>query len=185
MIYENVEKPEIENWVRRFAAGLNLTGQASFDFMQANDTGEVYAIECNPRTHSAITMFYSQPGVAEAYLEDSPLSSPVQPLPESRPTYWTYHEGWRLLSGMFGLFLGGFDRSEEKTSFNQRKASIAKTINTLIKGKAAIFDWQDPLPFLMVHHWQIPLLLLDDLRQLKGWIRIDFNIGKLVQLGGD
>jgi hypothetical protein len=37
----------------------------------------------------------------------------------------------------------------------------------------------------MVHHWQIPLLLLDDLRKRKGWVRIDFNIGKLVQIGGD
>ena len=86
---------------------------------------------------------------------------------------------------LFGLFLGGFSRSGEKTSLEQRKAAVSKTINTLLKGKDAIFDWQDPLPFLMVHHWQIPLLLLSDLRQLKGWIRIDFNIGKLVQLGGD
>jgi hypothetical protein len=48
-----------------------------------------------------------------------------------------------------------------------------------------MFQMSDPLPFLMVHHWQIPLLLLDNLRRLKGWIRIDFNIGKLVELGGD
>ncbi|MEL6552328.1 MAG: ATP-grasp enzyme [Cyanobacteria bacterium J06621_11] len=182
--YENVDQPEIENWVRRFAAGLNLTGQASFDFMQANDNGKVYAIECNPRTHSAITMFYNQPMVAEAYLGNAPLPSPVQPLPESQPTYWTYHEVWRLLSGVFGLF-DVFGGSGEKKSLSERKAAIAQTLNTLIKGKDAIFDWQDPLPFLMVHHWQIPLLLFDDLRQLKGWIRIDFNIGKLVQLGGD
>lgn len=37
----------------------------------------------------------------------------------------------------------------------------------------------------MVHHWQIPLLLLKNLFQLKNWTRIDFNIGKLVQMGGD
>jgi hypothetical protein len=37
----------------------------------------------------------------------------------------------------------------------------------------------------MVHHWQIPLLILKNLQQLKGWIRIDFNIGKLVEPGGD
>ena len=41
------------------------------------------------------------------------------------------------------------------------------------------------LPFLMVHHWQITLLLLKNLFKLKGWTRIDFNIGKLVELGGD
>ncbi|MFM7368238.1 MAG: ATP-grasp enzyme, partial [Sphaerospermopsis kisseleviana] len=43
----------------------------------------------------------------------------------------------------------------------------------------------DPLPFLMVHHWQIVLLLLQNMVKLKGWVRIDFNIGKLVEIGGD
>jgi len=165
--YENIDQPEIEDWVRQFAAGLNLTGQASFDFIQANDTKEIYAIECNPRTHSAITMFYNQPAVATAYLEDTPLDATVEPLPSSKPTYWIYHEIWRLLT-----HLGS--------------PSVAKArLSTIFRGKDAIFDWQDPLPFLMVHHWQIPLLLLRDLREQRGWVRIDFNIGKLVQLGGD
>jgi len=58
-------------------------------------------------------------------------------------------------------------------------------LQIIVSGKDAIFEWFDPLPFLMVHHWQIPLLLLGNLRQLKGWIRIDFNIGKLIELAGD
>ena len=165
--YENVDSPEIEEWVRRFAAGLNLTGQASFDFIKSYEDGQVYAIECNPRTHSAITMFYNQPAVAEAYLSDMPLPKPVQPQENSRPTYWIYHEVWRLLNSITHL------------------TSVENRLRIITQGKDAIFDWQDPLPFLMVHHWQIPLLLLADLRKLKGWIRIDFNIGKLVQLGGD
>jgi len=52
-------------------------------------------------------------------------------------------------------------------------------------GQDAIFDWDDPLPFLFVHHLQIPALLLASLRSGKDWIRIDFNIGKLVEVGGD
>lgn len=165
--YKNVDKPEITDWVRRFAAGLNLTGQASFDFIEAYDDGQVYAIECNPRTHSAITMFYNEPAVAEAYLEKTPLADSVQPRSTSRPTYWIYHEVWRLL-----------------TRLHRPKATLER-LSIIFQGKDAIFDWRDPLPFLMVHHWQIPLLLLQDLAKGKGWIRIDFNIGKLVQLGGD
>ena len=165
--YESVDKPDIENWVRQFAAGLNLTGQVSFDFIQSDDTGQTYAIECNPRTHSAITMFYNQPDVAKAYLESETLVAPVRSLPSSRPTYWIYHEIWRLL-----------------THLTSPSATLAR-LRTIARGKDAIFDWQDPLPFLMVHHWQIPLLLLRDLREQRGWIRIDFNIGKLVQIGGD
>ncbi len=159
--YEMVDKPAIEAWVRQFVSGLKLTGQVSFDFIEAED-GCVYAIECNPRTHSAITMFYNHPDVARAYLEsDFPV---IQPLKSSRPTYWIYHEIWRLAT---------------------QPMQIGQRLKIIASGKDAIFNWSDPLPFLMVHHAQIPWLLLENLRQLKGWIRIDFNIGKLVELAGD
>jgi len=163
--YENIDKPEILAWVRHFVKELGITGQASFDFIQADD-GNVYAIECNPRTHSAITMFYNHPGVADAYLSNIFHAEPLQPLATSKPTYWTYHELWRLT----GI-----------RSFQQ----LQTWCKNIFRGKDAILALDDPLPFLMVHHWQIPLLLLDNLRRLKGWMRIDFNIGKLVELGGD
>jgi hypothetical protein len=37
----------------------------------------------------------------------------------------------------------------------------------------------------MSYHLQIPFLLMQNLRQRTGWVRIDFNIGKLVEPGGD
>jgi predicted ATP-grasp superfamily ATP-dependent carboligase len=159
--YAMVDKPEIEAWVRRFAAALRLTGQVSFDFIEAED-GRVYAIECNPRTHSAITMFHDHPDVARAYLE--PDVRDVEPLSTSRPTYWIYHEVWRLL---------------------RRPTKAMQRLRVIARGKDAIFDPADPLPFLMVHHAQIPWLLLENLRERKGWIRVDFNIGKLVEPAGD
>ncbi len=163
--YENVDHPQILEWVQHFVKELKLTGQASFDFIQAED-GTVYAIECNPRTHSAITMFYNHPGVAQAYLGKEPLAEPLQPLPTSKPTYWLYHELWRLT---------------QVRSWQQLQTQI----DTIWRGTDAIFQINDPIPFLTVHHWQIPLLLLDNLRRLGSWIRIDFNIGKLVEIGGD
>jgi predicted ATP-grasp superfamily ATP-dependent carboligase len=165
--YEHIEKPEIYAWVEKFVKGLNLTGQISFDFIQA-ENGTIYPIECNPRTHSAITMFYNHPGLADAYLKDSQdeNESPIVPLPDSKPTYWIYHEIWRLT----GI-----------RSWSDLQAWMQK----VFQGKDAIFQINDPLPFLAVPHWQITLLLLQKLRQLKDWVRIDFNIGKLVELGGD
>ncbi len=165
--YEHIEKPEIFAWVERFVRKLNLTGQISFDFIQAKD-GTVYPIECNPRTHSAITMFYNHPGLADAYLKDSKdeNETPIVPLPDSKPTYWLYHEIWRLT---------------EIGSLSELQAWLQK----IFKGTDAIFQVNDPVPFLAVPHWQITLLLLENLRKLKGWVRIDFNIGKLVELGGD
>jgi predicted ATP-grasp superfamily ATP-dependent carboligase len=163
--YENVDNPQILAWVRHFIQEMGITGQVSFDFIQTVD-GTVYAIECNPRTHSAITMFYNHPGVADAYLGQIPLTEPLQPLVSSKPTYWLYHEVWRLT---------------EISSLSQ----LWTWFQNLLRGKDAIYQLNDPLPFLMVPHWQITLLLLENLRRLRGWVKIDFNIGKLVELGGD
>jgi hypothetical protein len=118
-------------------------------------------------TITAIAMFYNHPDIAQAYLDQEPLTQTAQPLPTSRPTYWIYHKIWRLLTHLWS------------TPLTWQRLQI---IN---QGKDAIFDWDDPLPFLLVHHWQIPLLLLGNLRHPKKWIRIDFNIGKLVEVGGD
>lgn len=158
--YEMADKPEIEAWVRGFVEPLGLTGQVSFDFMQAAD-GSLYAIECNPRTHSAITMFHDHPDLSRAYLADG--VDTIEPTPASRPTYWIYHELWRLLTG----------------------PGRAARLSSIARGTDAIFSWADPLPFLMVHHLQIPSLLVRNLVRGKGWIRIDFNIGKLVEPAGD
>lgn len=165
--YEHGSNPAIYAWVEQFVKDLNLTGQVSFDFIQTQE-GKVYPIECNPRTHSAITMFYNHPGLADAYLKDSEddFEFPITPLCESKPTYWLYHEIWRLT---------------EIKSWSDFQAWLRK----ISQGTDAIFQLSDPLPFLTVPHWQITLLLLENLRKLKGWVRIDFNIGKLVELGGD
>lgn len=164
--YENINNQKIFEWVSHFFRGFKLTGQISFDFIESED-GTIYAIECNPRTHSAITMFYNHPKLADAYLTDkSEPDYPLQPLPNSKPTYWLYHEIWRL-TGVRSL------------------PQLKTRLNIILHGKDAIFDIKDSLPFLMVHHWQITLLLIKNLQKLKGWLRIDFNIGKLVEIGGD
>jgi predicted ATP-grasp superfamily ATP-dependent carboligase len=159
--YEMVDKPEIEAWVKNFVGPLKITGQVSFDFIE-DDDGNLFAIECNPRTHSAITMFYNHSDVASAYLDSG--GPVVKPLPASRPTYWIYHEVWRLLT--------------------QPRSAVSR-LEVIRRGKDAIFDWNDPLPFLMVHHAHVPYLLIKNLVRLKPWIRIDFNIGKLVEPAGD
>ncbi len=165
--YSHEDMPEIEDWVRRFGAALRLSGQASFDFIKADDDGQIYAIECNPRTHSAITLFHDHPELATAYLGGPLSQTPIQPHPASRPTYWIAHELWRLLTG-----LASPRRTRER-------------LGVIGRGRDAVLDWRDPLPFLMLHHWHIPGLLLRELRERRGWLRIDFNIGKLVQPGGD
>lgn len=159
--YEMVDKPEILRWVQTFVSSLDVTGQLSFDFIESVADGHVYAIECNPRTHSAITMFYDHPDLAAAYLDDEhPM---IVPRPTARPTYWIYHELWRLLTQ------------------GDRNSRLC----TIFRGKDAILTGWDPLPYFLVHHLQIPSLLIRNLLARGAWSRIDFNIGKLVENGGD
>ncbi|HVQ98538.1 MAG TPA: ATP-grasp enzyme, partial [Mycobacterium sp.] len=158
--YAMADKPEIRSWVEKFVGALGVTGQLSFDFIEAAD-GRVYAIECNPRTHSAVTLFHNHPELASAYLEDDhPV---VTPRTDARPTYWIYYELWRLLTQP------------------DRRARLVG----IVRGKDAIFTCWDPLPYLMVHHLQIPALLIANLWRRRGWVKIDLNIGKLVEPGGD
>ena len=105
--------------------------------------------------------------MAGAFLENQALQKPVTPARPSKPTCWIYHELRRLLGQLH----------------SPRRA--AARLLVILNGKEAVFDWHDPLPFLRLHHWQIPLLLLRDLQECKGWLKIDLNIGKLVQAGGD
>jgi hypothetical protein len=158
--YAMVDKPEIRAWVEQFVEALGVTGQFSFDFIEADD-GKVYAIECNPRTHSAITTFHDHRQLASAFLEEGhPV---ITPLDGARPTYWIYHELWRLLTQ------------------RGRRARL----KCIMRGKDAIFTWWDPLPYFMVHHVHIPALLIDSLIHRRGWLKIDFNIGKLIEPDGD
>ena len=111
-------------------------------------------------------MFYNHPDVAEAYLGKTPLTEPVHPRPDSKPVYWLYYEFWKLPQ----------IRSAER---------LKMWVTTILQGKEGIFSGKDPLPFLMVNHWHIPLLLLSNLKRLKGWRWIDFNLGELVGEGED
>jgi hypothetical protein len=162
--YESVDHPAIEAWVRTFVRALRITGQVSFDFLETAD-GAVQAIECNPRTHSAVTTFQDLVALAAAYLgERADNDEPLRPPDDYRPTYWLYHELWRML---------------------RHPSRARERIAVIARGKDAVWDRDDPLPFLLLHHLQIPKLLLDNLRAGRGWTRIDFNIGKLVEAGGD
>lgn len=159
--YAMVDKPEIRAWVERFVGALGLTGQASFDFIETAD-GTPYAIECNPRTHSAITLFHDHPDLARAYLDDG--ADTIEPAASSRPTYWLFHELWRML---------------------RQPSAAGERLRVVREGREAVFDRRDPLPFLLVHHLQVPSLLLRTLVRGTAWIKVDFNIGKLVEPAGD
>jgi hypothetical protein len=165
--YEHKNISAIEDWVRQFGFAMKLTGQASYDFIKAEDDAQFYAIECNPRTHSAITLFGNYKRLSSAYLDKNPKLETEVPQSEDKPTYWLFHELWRVLSNL------------------HRPQIALQRLNIIYRGRDAVFDQHDPFPFLMLHHWHIPLLLVRSMVRGKSWEKIDFNIGKLVQANGD
>jgi hypothetical protein len=159
--YAPVDRPAIEAWVTTFVAEKKLTGQYSFDFIETAD-GAPLAIECNPRTHSAITLFHDHPDLARAYLETG--GDVVRPVPGVTPTYWLYHELWQAV---------------------RHPGSWRHHLQVLREGRDAVFDVRDPWPFFLLYHLHLPSLLVQNLLRLKPWAKIDVNIGKLVEPGGD
>lgn len=168
--YKHVEHPSIFEWVDKFVSTFKITGQISFDFI-VDQSGRVLPIECNPRTHSALTAFYNSDHVSTAYLppetaENDKAQKICTPERDARETFWLYYELYLLIS-------------------SRSIREIRKQFSLLFQGKEAVLDPFDVKPFLMVNHWQIPALLASAILSGKPWVRIDFNIGKLVEAGGD
>ncbi|GGP54361.1 hypothetical protein GCM10010185_28570 [Saccharothrix coeruleofusca] len=157
--YHHVEVPAIWLWARDFVAAHRLSGQVSFDFIVGDD-GVPYAIECNPRTHSAVVAFHDRPELAAAYLDPVP-GEVVRPRPGSPPVHWLGAELGRLPQVL-------------------RRRALRPWLHDLLRGKDAVFDWRDPVPFLVAHHVQLPVLLLRALAEGKRWQRVNWATGKLV-----
>ena len=160
--YKMLNLPKVKQWVSDFVKQLNATGQISFDFIIKDDI--IYPIECNPRTHSAITLFHNQPEAAKAYYQNNSIK--FEPDEYAGHTYWLYHELYRLVSS--------------------KSIKEFQTItNRIWSGKEAVFNWNDPWPFWFNNHVSIPYQIIQNLRKNLPWSHIDFNIGKLVIPGGD
>lgn len=67
VVFERVENPAIEEWVRKFVAASGWTGFISFDVIVDN-SGTPWAIECNPRTTSGLH-FWRTEDIARAVVE--------------------------------------------------------------------------------------------------------------------
>ncbi|MBP2832036.1 hypothetical protein J8281_07515 [Aquimarina sp. U1-2] len=163
--YQPIDVPEVRIWVTTFLQKLNATGQLSFDFI-IRKNGEVIPIECNPRTHSAITLMHGQPETVDAYTNVSKINDPIVPNAKANSTYWLYHELYRII-----------------TAFSFSK--IKKLMQRISSEKEAVFRKEDPWPFFFTNHISIPYQLWMLLFQGKEWLKIDFNIGKIVVSGGD
>lgn len=171
--YEHVDVEEIAQWVRTFAERTNLTGQLCFDFIQDDETKVWYPIECNPRVHSQCAVFLDNLEFGDAVLAEH-FPKTLYPSTTAPPVFWLYNEVMKCLPDAM---------------FNYGAASSSNQLWVLMKRvcneREANFDPEDPMPFFMLNHFQLPGLLLDTMIRGTPWKKLDFAIGKVVELNGD
>jgi len=166
--YKHENIPQIEEWLDNFAKRTKLTGQISFDFI-VDDLGVAYCIECNPRVHSQCSVFLKKDELGKAVLDEN-WEEVLKPEDSNEQIYWFYNEFFKLLPNSI---------------FNYGNISFYNALATEISGKDAILDSSDPLPFLVTNHLQMPLLLITTAIKGRPWKKLDFCIGKVVEIDGD
>ena len=160
--FDVTKHPEIKKWVEEFCKAKKITGGICFDFLEDDDSGEVYCIECNPRLHSCVVSYQMKPNLEAAIrgaMEDQfQLPTPSELPASSEHVYWLYNEIAKL-----GLFQQG----------------IGEFIYNLMNGRDAVFEASDPWPFFMLNHYQMPVMLLKAFMTGKRWTITNYNMGQL------
>ncbi|MEI8390430.1 MAG: ATP-grasp domain-containing protein [bacterium] len=123
--FENIECPEVFNWISVYAKKLNYTGQIAFDFIETPDK-EVYVIECNPRATSGIHLF-DETNLTRAFLENS--EKIITPDKSAKAVIF-------LAMLTYGLC--------SVNSFSK----LLSWIKTFFSSKDIVFKMSDPLPFV-------------------------------------
>ncbi|KAH9819416.1 hypothetical protein DFH28DRAFT_23899 [Melampsora americana] len=86
-----------ENWTKTFLSKLNQSnsrydGHLSLDFIYEESEGRLYPIECNPRVHTAVTLFRSVADtLAESYLSKEHSESIIRPSLNEPAHLWITH----------------------------------------------------------------------------------------------
>jgi hypothetical protein len=124
-------------WVQHFVQQTQFHGQIAFDFIQ-RPTGELLAIECNPRATSGLHLFGTDPHLVDALLGHT--MALVTPMP-GPPTMLALA---MLLYGWSGIHSVG---------------ALGQWASTFWRGQDVIFQRDDPWPWFaqfasMWQFWQ-------------------------------
>ena len=207
------------------AGGEAFTGHLSFDFLVPgvtpdDDGGEedlqeeekveeddddddgdgkeiiIYPIECNPRAHTAITLFSSTPALASAYLSIfSPtptlqVRDPLAPRPPVYKHYWLGHDVVALLIlPLLDAFCGlgkddggsGSSRmgSEAEEGVLQHWTRFWERVSSGSGWRDGTFALEDPWPFWVLYHVYWPGVFLGALLRGKSWSRVNVSTTKV------
>lgn len=126
--FEPLSHSGLLEWIRRFVRMERFTGQIAFDFIET-ERGELYAIECNPRTTSGIHLFRPKDGLAAALLHPEALGeSVIEPQPHAR--------------GMLGVPMLACGLTGSRSW-----PALAAWLSKYAAARDVVFRWSDPRPF--------------------------------------
>lgn len=134
--FQHIDHAASLAWVQHFVATERFTGQIAFDFIET-PSGEVLAIECNPRTISGAHLLARCPHFANAFLD--PSTPCVTPPPDFSAM---------LLTGM--LVYGLPDALKQHTLAAWLKAFTTShdVIYRATDPKPALLQWRSILHFI-------------------------------------
>ena len=177
----------IEEWMVAFGRATGVTGQTQVDFFLDDATGDVKAIEYNPRMGSTLMLVDDDAAVADALTmrsgsncdnvgasgASSTRTETVTPSKKAPQVYWLFNE--------FSTLASTAVTNPAKFLFD----ALPKFARVVARGKDALFDLDDLGPFLACNHLQAPALLLATAAAGSPWRKYDFCIGKVVRQNGD
>merc|ERR1712232_328938 len=158
--------------MRNFAKKIKINGIFTNDFIVDKHDGIPYAIECNPRLGSQVSLFHANENMADIITGNHPQKQ-IEPS-SSKFTYTMLNEVFVLLDP---VYYADEDMGQNKAVLGR----IRNFTNTIMKGCDPIFDEDDLLPFFMINFFQIPILLINTAIATRPWKKIDFQIGKVVE----
>jgi len=131
--FHHIDHPAALAWATAFIQREAFTGQIAFDFIQTL-SGQLFALECNPRATSGIHLLASNPNFSQAFLtSDSDLLTPF-------PNADSMLSAAMLIYGLPAAF---------------STQALSRWATAFTTARDVLFTWNDPLPAL----WQFFSLL--------------------------
>lgn len=192
-------------WVARSPDPETWTGHLSFDFMFedgiASEEGfekRLYAIECNPRAHTAVVLFHqygpAMAAMVRAYIsatsrtpvedsngrqrhvaqdDDEIQDSLIVPPVATPPRYWIGHDLVSLVLHRAGHVVTG------NLGFSEFLAGCVNSVVHVGTWKEGTFDAWDPWPAFVLYHVYWPLVILSAWWRGDRWSRLNVSTTKM------
>ncbi|KAK8095013.1 hypothetical protein PG997_001698 [Apiospora hydei] len=181
--------------------GEGMTGHLSFDFMvedeEITENGfkrSMYAIECNPRAHTAVVLF-AQPGpemrdMVRAYLSvlepkgaanGSPVSRAndddgnlvVPPPSDAQPRYWIGHDLVSL------VVHPAYRVATGRIAVQEFLSGLLVFFTHVLTWKEGTWETWDPWPAVALYHAYWPLSIVDAWWKGQRWSRVNVSTTKI------